>query len=78
MFEQARVMEDSPERTALYRLMEALAVEDCSAIFMTHPLAYGLFAPWLKNYKYHDRPYSNVKYYRVKEMEGGKRGRMGE
>ncbi len=65
MFERARVMEDSPERTALYRKMEALVVEDCSAIFMTHPLAYGLFAPWLKNYKYHDRPYSNMKYYRV-------------
>jgi oligopeptide transport system substrate-binding protein len=65
MFEQARVMDDSPERTALYRKMEQLVVEDCSAIFMTHPLAYGLFQPWLKNFKYHDRPYSNVKYYRV-------------
>jgi oligopeptide transport system substrate-binding protein len=65
MFEQARVMDDSPERTALYRKMEELIVEDCSAIFMTHPLAYGLFQPWFKNFKYHDRPYSNVKYYRV-------------
>jgi oligopeptide transport system substrate-binding protein len=65
MFEQARVMEDSPERTALYRKMEAWVVEDCSCIFMTHPLAYGLFQPWLKNYKYHDRPYSNVKFYKI-------------
>jgi oligopeptide transport system substrate-binding protein len=65
MFERARVMDDSPERTALYRKMEQLVVEDCSAIFMTHPLAYGLFQPSLKNFKYHDRPYSNVKYYRV-------------
>ena len=65
LFERARVMEDSPERTALYRKMEALMAEDCSSIFLMHPLAYGLFQPWLKNYKYHDRPYSNVKYYRV-------------
>lgn len=65
LFEQARVLEDTPERTALYRKMEALMVDDCASIFMTHPLAYGLFQPWLKNFKYHDRPYSNVKYYRV-------------
>lgn len=65
MFEQARVMDDSPERTVLYRKMEARVVEDCSAIFLTHPLSYGLFPPWLKNFKYHDRPYSNVKFYRV-------------
>ncbi len=65
LFERARVMEDSPERTALYRKMDALLVEDCPSIFLMHPLAYGLFQPWLKNYKYHDRPYSNVKYYRV-------------
>ena len=49
----------------LYRKMDALITEDCSSIFLMHPLAYGLFQPWLKNYKYHDRPYSNVKYYRV-------------
>ena len=65
LFEQARVMEDSPERTVLYRKMEALVVGDCSCIFLTHPLAYGLFQPWLRNYKYHDRPYSNIKYYKV-------------
>ena len=65
LFEQARVLDDSTERTRLYRQMEAIAVEDCSAIFLTHPLAYGLFQPWLKNFKYHDRPYSNTKFYKI-------------
>jgi ABC-type transport system substrate-binding protein len=76
MFEQARVMDDSPERTALYRKMEALVVEDCSCIFLTHPLSYGLFQPALKNFKYHDRPYSNIKFYRMGRMEGWKTGKV--
>jgi ABC-type transport system substrate-binding protein len=65
LYEQARVMEDSPERTALYQRMAAMVVEDAPWIFMTHPLAFELVQPWLKNYKHHDCPYPNAKYYRV-------------
>lgn len=65
LFEQARVIDDSPERTALYLQMAEIIIEDCPWIFLSHPLAFGLFQPWLKNYKYHDRPYPNAKYYRV-------------
>ena len=65
LFEKARVLDDTPERTELYRQMEELVVADCPFIFLTHPLSYRLIQPWLKNYKYHDCPYPNTKFYKV-------------
>src|SRR5206468_3827959 len=35
LYEKARVMDDSPERTALYRQMEQMVVADCPWIFLT-------------------------------------------
>lgn len=65
LYERARVMRDSPERTALYRQMAAIVVEDCPWLFEQHPLAYGLHHHWLKNYKPHDFPYGMNKYHKV-------------
>lgn len=65
LYERVRVMEDTPERTALYQQMAEIVIEDGPWIFLTHPLAFGLFQPWFKNYKYHDCPYPNTKYYKV-------------
>ncbi|MBI2440836.1 MAG: hypothetical protein HYV35_05630 [Lentisphaerae bacterium] len=67
LYEQVRVMTDSPERTELYRQMAALVVEDCPWIFEQHPLAYGLTHAWLRNYKPHDFPYGMGKYYAIDE-----------
>ena len=65
MYEKARIMADCPERTALYRQMAAIVIEDCPWIFEQHPLAYGLHHHWLKNYKPHDFPYGMNKYHAV-------------
>jgi ABC-type transport system substrate-binding protein len=65
LYEQAREMQDSPERTALYRRMADLVVEDCPWIFTANPLSYGLQHHWLGNYKFHDFPYGMIKYYRM-------------
>lgn len=65
LYERARVMPDSPERTSLYRKMAALVVEDCPWLFEQHPLAYGLTHAWLGNYKPHDFPYGMGKYYTI-------------
>jgi ABC-type transport system substrate-binding protein len=65
LYERAEVMEDTPERTALYKQMDAMVVRDCPYIFLTHPLSYRLLQPWFKNYKYHDCPYPNTKFYKV-------------
>ena len=65
LYEQVRVMQDSPERTALYRQMADIVVEDCPWIFSSQPLAFGLHHGWLGNYKPHDFPYGMQKYYKI-------------
>lgn len=65
LYEKARVMPDSAERTALYRQMAAIVVEDCPWLFEQHPLSYALTQAWLKNYKPHDFPYGMGKYYGI-------------
>ncbi len=65
LYEQARTMSDSPERTALYRAMADLVIEECPWICLAYPLAFGLQHGWLLHYKPHDFPYGMSKYYDV-------------
>ncbi len=65
LYDQIRTMQDSPERTAIYQQMAAIVIEDAPWIFLTHPLSFGLFQPWFQNFKPHDFPYPNMKYYKV-------------
>lgn len=65
LYEKARVMQDSPERTKLYQRMADIVVEECPWIFTANPLAYGLHHDWIRNYKYHDFPYGMTKYYKI-------------
>jgi len=65
LYEQIAVMDDSPERTALYERMATMATEDCPWALLTYPLSYGLFQSWFQNYKPHAFPYANIKYYKV-------------
>jgi ABC-type transport system substrate-binding protein len=65
LYEQVRTMPDSPERTALYRKMADIVIEDSPWIYMHHPMSHGLHHHWLKNYKEHDFPYGMVKYVRI-------------
>lgn len=65
LYEKARIMGNSPERTALYQQMAAIVTDDCPWVFEQHPLSYGLHHHWLKNYKPHDFPYGMNKYHAV-------------
>ena len=65
LYEAAREMQDSPERTALYQKMADIVIEDCPWIFQAQPVAYDLYHHWLQNYKRHDFPYTMTKYYKV-------------
>jgi oligopeptide transport system substrate-binding protein len=47
IYEQAVVMEPSPQRAALYRKLQAIINEDCPCIFEFHPLVYSLRYSWL-------------------------------
>lgn len=84
MYEKIRVMSDSPERTAIYRKMADIVVEDSPWVFMHHPMAYGLHHCWVRNNKPHDFPYGMVKYRKmdVEQRElwrktGGKKWAVG-
>ncbi len=65
LFERARTMPDSPERTALYERLADIVIEDCPWVILAYPMAFGLNQPWLENYKYSDFPYPNVKFYKT-------------
>jgi len=85
LYEKIRVMEDSPERTGIYKQMADIVIEDCPWIFMHHPMAYGLHHQWLDNYKPHDFPYGMAKYRKIdiearrrwKAVQGKSRWRAG-
>jgi oligopeptide transport system substrate-binding protein len=65
LYEKSLTLQDTPERTALYKQMVALVVEDCPWIFGAHRLGYALTQGWLKNYKPNDLEPGRYKYYRV-------------
>jgi oligopeptide transport system substrate-binding protein len=50
LYKSASVMQDSPERTALYEKMNRMAAELVPWIFGVHRQGYVLFHGWLKNY----------------------------
>ena len=65
LYEQARILQDGPERTALYQKMCAIIIEDCPWLMTMLPLDHLMNHRWLSNYKYHDFPYGMIKYYKV-------------
>jgi len=65
LYDEVKSMVDCPERTALYRKMADMVIEDCPWIFMHHPTSYGLHHSWVGNYKPHDFPYGMEKYRKV-------------
>jgi ABC-type transport system substrate-binding protein len=65
LYEKILSMQDTPERTALYAKMADIVVEDCVWALLQYPLEYRLFQPWFRNYKPHDFPYPNAKFFKV-------------
>lgn len=65
LYEQIRVMQDTPERTAIYKQMADIIIEDAPWIFQFQPMSYALKHSWLENYNYHDFPYGMGIYRRV-------------
>ena len=57
LYEQIRVMQDSPERTAIYERMAGLVIEDCPWIFEYQTMSFALVHSWMKYYEPHDFPY---------------------
>jgi len=65
MYEKSLTLKDTPERTALYKKMAAMVVEDSPWVMGAHRLIFSLVHPWMKNYKYHEFDHGMSKYYRI-------------
>lgn len=62
IFEKASIMQDTPERTALYEKLNKLAAEDVPWIYGLHRTGYVLVHGWLKNYKMTEFTHGQEKY----------------
>lgn len=67
LFDRAERMQDTPERTALYRQMAEIIRQDCPWIIRSDNLGFVLRQPWTHNYKYHPLAMGLEKYHRVDE-----------
>ncbi len=57
LYEEIRIMQESPERTARYEQMAHMIIEDCPWIFEYQTMSFALVHSWLKYYEPHDFPY---------------------
>jgi ABC-type transport system substrate-binding protein len=61
-YEQARLMGESPQRTALYDELAQLIHAYTPWVLLTHPISADLQQPWLKNYRRHPVEFTNWRY----------------
>lgn len=76
IFEKARIMQDTPARTELYKKLGRMLAEDTPVIFGLHRIGTGLRQGWIKNAKYDEFAFNRSKYLRIdleaKKKLGGK------
>ncbi|MGK5082631.1 ABC transporter substrate-binding protein [Bdellovibrionota bacterium FG-1] len=73
LYESSLTLLDSPERTALYKKMVQIVIEDCPWIFHAHRIGSALVQPWVKNFKPRDFDVGRTKYLRIDVAEATKR-----
>ncbi|MTV38549.1 heme-binding protein [Duganella radicis] len=61
-YEQARLMGESPRRTALYDELANIIHAYTPWVLLTHPISADLQQPWLKNYRRHPVELTNWRY----------------
>lgn len=65
LFEQARILPDSPVRTEMYKKLGRMVAMDAPVVMGSHRIAVGLRQPWVRNYKYDELSFNRAKYMRV-------------
>lgn len=65
LYEAAARLAPGAERSALYRRMQEIVVEDCVWCFRYRRVNYNLVRPWLHNYRYNDVSQKYFHYCRV-------------
>ena len=75
LYLRVRVMQDSPERTALYARMVRILSEECPALLLSEPENFTLYSDWGYNVKPPSIGYGYFKYRRIdvekRAREGG-------
>lgn len=66
LYEKSLLLAPGPERTALYREMQQIVVDDCVWIFRYAREQWSLRQPWLQGFRYNDIVLKAYKYSRVK------------
>lgn len=72
LFEKAALMQDTPERTALYRQLAEIVRQDAVWIFRSDQLDFNLWQPWNRNIKYHPLAMGLEKYQRSDDAHRAK------
>jgi ABC-type transport system substrate-binding protein len=62
LYQEARLLPDSPRRRALYHDMAQLIHAYAPWVLLTHPVSADLRQPWLKNYKRHPVEFTAWRY----------------
>lgn len=65
LYETVRVMDDTPERTALYARMVKMISEDCPVLLLSEALSFVLVYDWVSNIKPHPIGYGYLRYQRI-------------
>lgn len=65
LFKQATILQDTPERTAMYEKLNEMAAVDAPWIFGFHRTSLFLAQAWLKNYKFMEFNHSQFQYLNV-------------
>ncbi len=72
LFEQARILPDSPARTEMYKKLGRMIAEDTPVVMGLHRIAVTLRHPWIKNAKYDEFAFNRAKYLKI-DLEAKKK-----
>lgn len=67
LYEKVATMQDTPERTTLYRRLAEIVRQDAAWIYRSDNLDFNLWQPWSRNVKYHPLAMGLEKYQRSDE-----------
>lgn len=68
LYRKVEVMDESPERTRLYRLMEKMICDDCPAVLDEHRIRTYPYYRYVRNFKYNvfnNNPSADAKYFDI-------------
>lgn len=69
LYKKAAVLNDGPERSALYKKMSEHLVEEAPWIYQVHRIYFYMSHGWLKNFKKNELSHSYGKFYRIDQDE---------